>query len=62
MELGIYTFGDLVSDPRTGRTLSGRERVRDMLAMARLAEDAGLDVLGVGEHHALRYVNSATGH
>jgi hypothetical protein len=38
MELGIYTFGDLVADPRTGHTLSAGERVRDMLAMARLAE------------------------
>jgi alkanesulfonate monooxygenase SsuD/methylene tetrahydromethanopterin reductase-like flavin-dependent oxidoreductase (luciferase family) len=28
--------------------------------MARLADDAGLDVIGVGEHHALHYVNSAT--
>jgi alkanesulfonate monooxygenase SsuD/methylene tetrahydromethanopterin reductase-like flavin-dependent oxidoreductase (luciferase family) len=31
-----------------------------MMAMARLADEAGLDVLGVGEHHGLRYVNSAT--
>jgi len=60
MELGLYTFGDLVADPRTGRVPSASERVRDMLAMAKLADDAGLDVLGVGEHHALRYVNSAT--
>lgn len=28
--------------------------------MARIAEEAGLDILGVGEHHGLRYVNSAT--
>src|SRR3984957_693802 len=60
MELGIYTFGDMVPDPKTGRTVSGRERMRQMLDMAKLAADAGLDILGVGEHHALRYVNSAT--
>jgi len=60
MELGLYTFGDRVADPRTGRVLSAQERVRDMLQMAKLADDAGLDILGVGEHHALRYVNSAT--
>jgi alkanesulfonate monooxygenase SsuD/methylene tetrahydromethanopterin reductase-like flavin-dependent oxidoreductase (luciferase family) len=60
MELGIYTFGDLVPDPSTGRTVSAQERMRQMLEMARLADEAGLDVIGVGEHHALRYVNSAT--
>lgn len=60
MELGIYTFGDLVADPRTGKAVSAHERTRQMLEMAKLADDAGLDVIGVGEHHALRYVNSAT--
>jgi alkanesulfonate monooxygenase SsuD/methylene tetrahydromethanopterin reductase-like flavin-dependent oxidoreductase (luciferase family) len=60
MELGIYTFGDLVAHPRTGRCLTAEERMRDMIAMAKLADEAGLDVLGVGEHHGLRYVNSAT--
>jgi alkanesulfonate monooxygenase SsuD/methylene tetrahydromethanopterin reductase-like flavin-dependent oxidoreductase (luciferase family) len=60
MELGIYTFGDLVADPRTGKPVSARERVRQMMEMAKLADEAGLDILGVGEHHALRYVNSAT--
>jgi alkanesulfonate monooxygenase SsuD/methylene tetrahydromethanopterin reductase-like flavin-dependent oxidoreductase (luciferase family) len=60
MELGIYTFGDRVADPRTGRIPTAAERTREMLDMAELADDAGLDILGVGEHHALRYVNSAT--
>jgi alkanesulfonate monooxygenase SsuD/methylene tetrahydromethanopterin reductase-like flavin-dependent oxidoreductase (luciferase family) len=60
LELGLYTFGDRVADPKTGRTPSAHERMRDMLAMAKLADEAGLDILGVGEHHALRYVNSAT--
>jgi alkanesulfonate monooxygenase SsuD/methylene tetrahydromethanopterin reductase-like flavin-dependent oxidoreductase (luciferase family) len=58
MELGIYTFGDIVPDPKTGRTVSGQERMRQMLDMATLADEAGLDIVGVGEHHALRYVNS----
>jgi alkanesulfonate monooxygenase SsuD/methylene tetrahydromethanopterin reductase-like flavin-dependent oxidoreductase (luciferase family) len=34
--------------------------MRQMMDMAKLADEAGLDVIGVGEHHALRYVNSAT--
>ena len=60
MELGLYTFGDLVADPRTGTAVSARDRMRQMLELARLADAAGLDIIGVGEHHALKYVNSAT--
>ena len=60
MELGFYTFGDLVADPKTGRTYSAKERMRQLLDLARLTEDAGLDVLGVGEHHGLNFVNSST--
>lgn len=36
MELGIYTFGDIVPDPKTGRAVSGQERMRQMLDMAKL--------------------------
>lgn len=60
LELGIYTFGDLVSDPVSGRKTTPVERMRQMIEMAKLADDAGLDIIGVGEHHTLRYVNSAT--
>jgi alkanesulfonate monooxygenase SsuD/methylene tetrahydromethanopterin reductase-like flavin-dependent oxidoreductase (luciferase family) len=60
MQLGIYTFGDLTPDPHSGVVVSPRERMRQMLTLARLADDAGLDILGVGEHHAAQFVNSAT--
>jgi hypothetical protein len=40
--------------------LSAQERMQTMLDLAKLADDAGLDLIGVGEHHSLRYVNSAT--
>lgn len=60
MELGIYTFGDLVADPRTGRTITGQERMNQIFALAKIADEAGLDLMGVGEHHGLGYVNSAT--
>jgi alkanesulfonate monooxygenase SsuD/methylene tetrahydromethanopterin reductase-like flavin-dependent oxidoreductase (luciferase family) len=60
MEIGIYTFGDLVADPDTGRKPTSAERMRQMLEMARLADVAGLDIIGVGEHHGLGFVNSAT--
>ena len=51
MELGLYTFGDLTPDPHTGRTPRTEERYADILRAARLADEAGLDVFGVGEHH-----------
>src|SRR5260370_40745107 len=60
MELGLYTFGDLVADPRTGRPPAPRERMRQMIDMAILADEAGLDIVGVGEHHGAGFVNSAT--
>jgi alkanesulfonate monooxygenase SsuD/methylene tetrahydromethanopterin reductase-like flavin-dependent oxidoreductase (luciferase family) len=53
MELGIYTFGDITPDPNTGRTISIQQRYAEILAAARLADEAGLDVFGVGEHHRL---------
>ncbi|SDF49767.1 Flavin-dependent oxidoreductase, luciferase family (includes alkanesulfonate monooxygenase SsuD and methylene tetrahydromethanopterin reductase) [Mucilaginibacter pineti] len=60
MELGLYTFGDLVRHPKTGKSVSATERMRQMLEMAVIADEAGLDILGVGEHHGLKFVNSAT--
>src|SRR6478735_6314522 len=60
MELGLYTFGDLVADPKTGKTISSQERMRQMIELAQIADQSGLDILGVGEHHSLKFVNSAT--
>ena len=53
MQLGIYTFGDITPDPATGRAISVAQRYAEVLAAARLADEAGLDVFGVGEHHRL---------
>jgi probable LLM family oxidoreductase len=50
MELGIYTFAELTPDP-TGRVVSPAERLRDLLEEIELADQVGLDVFGVGEHH-----------
>ncbi len=53
MEVGLYTFGAVTPDPHTGQVVSTLERYREVLALARHADDAGLDVFGVGEHHRL---------
>ena len=53
MEIGIYTFGDITPDPDTGRAITVAQRYGEVLAAAKLADEAGLDVFGVGEHHRL---------
>ncbi len=50
-EFGLYTFGDIIPDTRTGRAISARQRLEEIIAAAKLADEAGLDVFGLGEHH-----------
>ncbi len=51
MELGIYTFAELTPDSATGRTISPAERLANLVEEMELADQVGLDVFGVGEHH-----------
>lgn len=51
MELGISTFVETTPDVITGVTLSHAERLREVVEEIRLADQVGLDVYGVGEHH-----------
>ena len=59
MELGVYTFGELTEDAATGRRLSPAQRLRDLIEEVELADQVGLDVFGLGEHHRPDYVVSA---
>ncbi|WP_033288560.1 LLM class flavin-dependent oxidoreductase [Amycolatopsis jejuensis] len=58
-EIGIMTFGELTRDPVTGDLPSPRQRVRETIEQARLADQVGLDVFGVGEHHRTDFAGSA---
>jgi probable LLM family oxidoreductase len=51
MEIGVYTFGETTPDPRTGATVVAAQRLHDLIEEAVLADQVGLDVFGVGEHH-----------
>ena len=51
MELGLYTFAELTPEPRTGHAVTPQQRLRNLLEEAALADEVGLDVYGVGEHH-----------
>jgi alkanesulfonate monooxygenase SsuD/methylene tetrahydromethanopterin reductase-like flavin-dependent oxidoreductase (luciferase family) len=58
MEIGLYTFAEL--SPETGgETISQAQRLRNLLEEVELAEQVGLDVFGVGEHHRPDFVVSA---
>ena len=59
MELGIYTFAELTPDPAGGRTISPAERLANLLEEIALADQVGLDVFGIGEHHRPDFVVSS---
>ncbi|HEX8221183.1 MAG TPA: LLM class flavin-dependent oxidoreductase [Chloroflexia bacterium] len=47
MEIGVYTFGEVPD----GTPQSAAQRLHDLLEEIELADQVGLDVFGVGEHH-----------
>jgi alkanesulfonate monooxygenase SsuD/methylene tetrahydromethanopterin reductase-like flavin-dependent oxidoreductase (luciferase family) len=53
MELGLYTFADVSPETDPAR------RLRNLLEEIELADQVGLDVFGVGEHHRPDYAVSA---
>src|SRR5689334_25415492 len=59
MELGVYTFVENTPDPATGRTLPATQRLRDLMEEIELADQVGLDVFGIGEHHRPDFLASA---
>lgn len=59
MELGIYTFVDLTADPETGKKISPAERYQNLMEEVQLADQLGLDVFGIGEHHRPDLIASA---
>src|SRR5688572_14910385 len=59
MQFGIFTVGDVTTDPTTGRAPTEAERIRSMVAIAEKAEEVGLDVFATGQHHNPPFVPSA---
>jgi probable LLM family oxidoreductase len=58
MEIGVYTFGETRVDPATGTQRGARTRLARLLEEIELADQVGLDVFGVGEHHRPDYAVS----
>ncbi|RWE27865.1 LLM class flavin-dependent oxidoreductase, partial [Mesorhizobium sp.] len=58
MELGLYTFADVSPEPGPG-AIGPHERLRNLIEEIELADQVGLDVFGLGEHHRPDYAASA---
>ena len=59
MQFGIFSVGDVTTDPTNGRTPTEAERIKAMLRIAQKAEEVGLDVFATGEHHNPPFVPSS---
>lgn len=59
MELGISTFGEIPVEHITGNAVNAQKRVEELIQEAVLADELGLDVYALGEHHRPDYVVSA---
>jgi alkanesulfonate monooxygenase SsuD/methylene tetrahydromethanopterin reductase-like flavin-dependent oxidoreductase (luciferase family) len=57
-ELGVYSLGERIPD-ENGNSRTAGSRVEEIIQMAKMADEAGLDVFGVGEHHRLDFVTSS---
>jgi len=51
MEIGLSTFVETTPDVKTGEVISHAQRIREVVEEIVLADQVGLDVFGVGEHH-----------
>jgi len=57
-EFGVYSLGDRIPSIN-GETTSAKARVEEMIEIAKMADQAGLDIFGIGEHHRLDFVTSS---
>jgi len=59
MEIGIYDFAEVFPDPQSGETITPAERIRNLIEQVELADQVGLEVFGLGEHHRPDFPASA---
>lgn len=59
MQIGIFSVSDITVDPTTGRAPTEAQRIRDIVTIAKHAEDVGLDVFALGEHHNPPFFSSS---
>ena len=59
MEFGLYTLGDHIPNPLTGERISAEQRIHEIIELAKLAEQAGIDFFSVGESHQEYFTTQA---
>ena len=59
MQFGIFSIGDVTRNPVTGRTPSEAERIQSVIKIAEKADEVGLDVFALGEHHNPPFIPSS---
>lgn len=59
MEIGIYTFVENTPVNGAGSPLSPEQRISNLMEEAELADQVGLDLFAIGEHHRPEYLSSA---
>ncbi|MDR1768794.1 MAG: LLM class flavin-dependent oxidoreductase [Propionibacteriaceae bacterium] len=59
MQIGIFSVSDITRDPVSQVTPSEHERIKAAVAIAQKAEEVGLDVFAIGEHHNPPFFSSA---
>lgn len=59
LEFGLYTLGDHLPDPETGKRISAKQRLDEIIELAKLADEAGIDFMSVGESHQDYFVTQA---
>ena len=59
LEFGLYTLGDHLPDPHSGERISSQQRLKEIIELAQLAEQAGIDFFSVGESHQEYFTTQA---
>ncbi|HOZ86099.1 MAG TPA: LLM class flavin-dependent oxidoreductase, partial [Bacteroidia bacterium] len=59
MEFGLITFADMTPGAGPGNATNAHQRMKDLMEEIKLADELGLDVFGVGEHHRPDYAVSS---
>lgn len=59
LEFGLYTLGDHLANPHTDKRIPAHQRLEEIVEMAKLAEEAGIDLISVGESHQEYFTTQA---
>ena len=59
MEIGIDSFAAILPDPATGKVSRPADRLANLIEEVVVADQVGLDVFGIGEHHRAEFLDSA---